>query len=276
LGKICIKNLAEDMTQEQLKTLFEPFGTVQNINIKTKEDGKCRGFAFLTFAGVEEANKAIAEMDKKDVSGKELSVAMAEDRSNKGEKGEKGAKGDSQGKGKDEKGGKSKGKGKDNGKGKGAAADTTAQSYSAPYPYGSQASYPYGYNPWMMQAQMTPQMQAAQYAQMQAMVQGMYLQSLAAHTAAGSPKAGGTPPGPIMPQATSNKEYIGTLKSLSTRNGYGFIECSEIKQDYKRDVHVSADLLPADNKEVGTKLKFTIGQNSKGHPQARTCSLATA
>merc|ERR1719401_2259839 len=114
-------------------------------------------------------------------------------------------------------------------------------------------------------------MQAAQMQQqMQAMVQGMWLQAVSQQQAGASPKAA-MPAGPVPAQA-GGKEYQGILKSLSSRNGYGFIDCAEIKSQYGRDVYVSADLLPEGAKETGARLKFTVGQNSKGHPQARTCS----
>merc|ERR1719183_164882 len=106
-------------------------------------------------------------------------------------------------------------------------------------------------------------MQAAQMAAMQTMVQGMYLQAVA-NQGGTSPKAA-MPPGPVMPQASSapSKEFIGTLKSLSARHGYGFIDCQETKDLYGRDVHIAEELLPEGGKEVGTKLKFTVGLSSK-------------
>merc|ERR1712054_672828 len=78
--RLVVKNLAEDMTQEQLKALFAPFGNVLKADVKTNKDGKCKGFAFVNLEKQEEADKAIAEMDKKDVGGKELSVAIAENK----------------------------------------------------------------------------------------------------------------------------------------------------------------------------------------------------
>jgi RNA recognition motif-containing protein len=108
--RLCVKNLAEDTTSDQLKAACEPFGTVSWLDLKTNKEGKCRGFAFVTFSTVEEASKAMASMDKKEIGGKELSVTVAENKGEKGEKG-KGEKG-SKGKGKGEKNDKGKGKGK--------------------------------------------------------------------------------------------------------------------------------------------------------------------
>lgn len=293
--RLCVKNLAEDMTQEQLKTLFEPFGAILHVNLKTKEDGKCRGFAFVTFGSIEEANKAIAGLDTKDISGKQLSVALAE--AKPAQEGEKGEKGKGKGKGKEKGADATKGKGK--GK-KGAAASPVvaqAAAYQNPYlamqqqAYGMQqqqayGGYPYGYpqQGYGQQQQMHPamaqQMQAAQIAQMQQMVQGMYLQAVAHQTAGGggaSPKAAMTPG--LLPKASAmppptGQDFVGKVKSLSSRHGYGFIECQESKTLYDRDVYVADALLPEGCKDVGSMLKFTVGLNSKGHPQALTCSKA--
>merc|ERR1719162_267173 len=89
----------------------------------------------------------------------------------------------------------------------------------------------------------------------------MWLQAVSQQQSGASPKAA-MPPGPVAPQA-GGKEYTGTLKSLSSRNGYGFIDCAEIKNQYGRDVYVSADLLPQGASETGAKLRFTVGQNSR-------------
>jgi len=288
--RLCVKNLAEDMTQEQLKALFAPFGNVLKADVKLNPEGKCKGFAFVNLGNQEEADKAIKEMDKKDVSGKELSVAIAEGK--KKEEGADGEKGKGKGKGKGKEKGDSKGKG-EKGKGKSGkgAADTHQQAQQTAYPYSNNPyaaqygqQYPgYPYSQQQMYAQQmqyaqnpayAQQMQAAQLQQMQAMVQGMWMQAAQMQQHAGAGTKAAMAPGPVPPQAAGGKEFIGTLKSLSGRNGYGFIDCPETKKLYERDVYVSADLLPEGGKEAGTRLKFTVGENSKGHPQARSCSSA--
>merc|ERR1712031_139904 len=94
-----------------------------------------------------------------------------------------------------------------------------------------------------------------------------------------SPKAGWQQQASFFPAASdaassaaSSQEYTGTLKSFSARNDYGFVECDETKALFQRDVYVHGNLLP--KKEVGTKVKFTVGMNQKGHPQVQKCSLA--
>merc|ERR1719502_1875411 len=102
------------MTPEKLTTLFESFGKIEKVDLKTKEGGKCKGFGFIAYATADEASKAIAEMNDKEVEGKKLAVTLAFDSQEKGaEKGKgKDGKGTEKGKGKG-KGKKGKGKGKD-------------------------------------------------------------------------------------------------------------------------------------------------------------------
>jgi len=82
----------------------------------------------------------------------------------------------------------------------------------------------------------------------------------------------------------SQQEYEGSLKSISNRNGYGFILCKETCDMFReydkegkdiggRDVYVDEGILPP-GAERGSRLLFTIKANDKGHPQAVTCRLA--
>merc|ERR1712039_126793 len=68
---------------------------------------------------------------------------------------------------------------------------------------------------------------------------------------------------------TAPGEYIGTLKSINAKNGYGFIQCNDTKALYNRDVYIDADLLKA-GAAVGDQLRFTVMLNDKGHPKAQT------
>jgi RNA recognition motif-containing protein len=316
--RLCVKNLSEDMTQEQVVTLFEPFGSLLSVSVKTSESGKCRGFAFVTFADPEAATKAIMEMNDKDHGGKPLSVAIAADRTQaEGQSPSKNSSGGRQDKqslsGQEGKGrgrGKGQEKGASKGKGKGKKlilADVAGPAPAQQLGFISPAQQGYAVNPYdanqynyqqlfqQAREEQLKQMQAARYAQglaqMQTMLQGLYLQAQAQsaqqvqlqqlHTAPAAPEGpvkAAVPPGPVQPQA---KEYVGELKSVSTKNNYGFIACEELrnltvtKENPKgRDVHIPIDLLPLGGQEVGSRLKFTIGYNTKGHPQARTCWLA--
>lgn len=71
-----------------------------------------------------------------------------------------------------------------------------------------------------------------------------------------------------------SQDYEGSLKSISAKNGYGFIVCAETYNVYKRDVYIDKELLPAGAKPTD-RLRFTVTINNKGHPKAATASLVT-
>ncbi|KAK6588127.1 poly(a)-binding fabm [Cryptosporidium xiaoi] len=73
-----VKNLADSITEDDLRSLFEPFGTVSSVNIKVDESGVSRGFGFVSFLSPDEATKAITEMHLKLVRGKPLYVGLHE------------------------------------------------------------------------------------------------------------------------------------------------------------------------------------------------------
>jgi len=58
--------------------LFSPFGEIDDaIVITNKYTGRSRGFGFVSFVNDGDADKAVSEMDKKSVEGRELTVKEA-------------------------------------------------------------------------------------------------------------------------------------------------------------------------------------------------------
>jgi len=248
-SKICVRNLHEDTTKEKLKELFQGFGTVATVDLKTKEGGKCKGFGFVQFRSAEEASKAMADMHDKEVEGKKLAVTLAFDSQEKGADDPKG-----KGKSKENKG-KGKGKGKKGDTVTGASPDQQQNQYQAAYQMQQ-------YNWWLLQNQAAMQWQMY----MQAQTAAMYNASPQASIAAVSAAAADTP------------MYEGEIKSVSTRNDYGFIDCEALRGKYPdkknpsgRAVYVDISSLPETHKCVGAKVKFSLTFNSKGHPRAGLC-----
>jgi len=62
---------------------------------------------------------------------------------------------------------------------------------------------------------------------------------------------------------------LGTLKSFSPAQGYGFIACEEVFSNYQRDVYFDKSQLPSNNWHFGQTLEFVVIHNARGHPQAR-------
>ena len=73
-----VSNLSFQTTEEDLNKLFSQFGSVSSAKIINDRDtGRSRGFAFVEMDSDEEANKAIAGLNNKEVGGRAMSVSVA-------------------------------------------------------------------------------------------------------------------------------------------------------------------------------------------------------
>ena len=79
--KLYVGNLSFDITEGELRQMFEPFGTVSSCNlIMDRMTDRPRGFAFVEMSTADEAAKAIADLNGKDVAGRALVVNEAKPR----------------------------------------------------------------------------------------------------------------------------------------------------------------------------------------------------
>ncbi|KAM8862612.1 embryonic polyadenylate-binding protein A-like [Spinachia spinachia] len=77
---VYIKNFGEDYTDEKLKEIFTAFGRTLSVRVMKDERGRSRGFGFVNYADHEDAQKAVDEMNGKDLNGKILYVGRAQKR----------------------------------------------------------------------------------------------------------------------------------------------------------------------------------------------------
>uniref|UniRef100_A0A8C1X7V5 Polyadenylate-binding protein n=1 Tax=Cyprinus carpio TaxID=7962 RepID=A0A8C1X7V5_CYPCA len=75
---VYIKNFGEDMDDEKLKEIFSKFGPALSIRVMTDDGGKSRGFGFVSFERHEDAQKAVDEMNGKELNGKQVYVGRAQ------------------------------------------------------------------------------------------------------------------------------------------------------------------------------------------------------
>ncbi|XP_072811182.1 polyadenylate-binding protein 1-like [Vicugna pacos] len=75
---VYIKNFGEDMDDEHLKDLFGKFGPALSVKVMTDESGKSKGFGFVSFERHEDAQKAVNEMNGKELNGKQIYVGQAQ------------------------------------------------------------------------------------------------------------------------------------------------------------------------------------------------------
>uniref|UniRef100_A0A665U6D7 Polyadenylate-binding protein n=1 Tax=Echeneis naucrates TaxID=173247 RepID=A0A665U6D7_ECHNA len=75
---VYIKNFGEDMDDEKLRELFSKYGNAMSIRVMTDDSGKSRGFGFVSFERHEDAQKAVDEMNGKELNGKLIYVGRAQ------------------------------------------------------------------------------------------------------------------------------------------------------------------------------------------------------
>jgi RNA recognition motif-containing protein len=85
---IYVGNLASDVTEEDLTALFSEFGQVKEAKvIKDMFSQESRGFGFVEMPATAEAQKAIEELNTKELKGKAITVNEARPRRERGRRG---------------------------------------------------------------------------------------------------------------------------------------------------------------------------------------------
>ena len=78
---IYVGNLAYEVTEEDLKQLFDAFGQVESVKvIKDNFSGRSKGFGFVEMPETADAESAIEGLDGKELKGRTLKVNKAKPR----------------------------------------------------------------------------------------------------------------------------------------------------------------------------------------------------
>ncbi len=78
MKNLFVGNLSFQTTESELRALFEPFGQIVRIHMAMdRETGRARGFGFVEMANDDEAKKAIAALDGKEIGGRNVKVNEA-------------------------------------------------------------------------------------------------------------------------------------------------------------------------------------------------------
>ena len=78
---IYVGNISYDVTEADLKEVFEDYGSVKRIHVPTDKDtGRRRGFAFVELSTKEEESNAIQTLDGADWWGRKMKVDEARPR----------------------------------------------------------------------------------------------------------------------------------------------------------------------------------------------------
>lgn len=78
--KLYVGNLPFSTTEDDVRGMFEPFGSLESLNLITDRDsGRFRGFGFVELED-DAAESAMKELDGKDFGGRPLRVNEANER----------------------------------------------------------------------------------------------------------------------------------------------------------------------------------------------------
>jgi RNA recognition motif-containing protein len=79
---IYVGNLSYNMTEDELRTMFEAHGRVDNVNLATDRlTGRARGFGFVEMPNDAEAKSAIDALNETEVQGRKMQVNEARPKS---------------------------------------------------------------------------------------------------------------------------------------------------------------------------------------------------
>jgi multiple RNA-binding domain-containing protein 1 len=76
-SKLVVRNVAFQATTEELRALFQAYGTLKSLRIPRKLGGQHRGFAFVEFASPSEAAAAMLALEKTHFYGRHLILEWA-------------------------------------------------------------------------------------------------------------------------------------------------------------------------------------------------------
>jgi cold-inducible RNA-binding protein len=88
MKKIFVGNFSFSLSEDELRSLFAPFGAVDSATVVTdRATGRSRGFGFVEMPNNDEAEKAITALNGKDSGGRALTVNEARPKVDRGGRG---------------------------------------------------------------------------------------------------------------------------------------------------------------------------------------------
>jgi len=83
--KLFVGNLPFNTTNEDLQAMFSEAGTCESATVVTdRATGRSRGFGFVEMSSDAEAKKAIADINGRDIGGRQINVSEARERTGGG------------------------------------------------------------------------------------------------------------------------------------------------------------------------------------------------
>lgn len=95
---IYVGSLHYDLSEDELKEIFESYGEVSSVRIITdKFTGRSKGFGFVEMSDSEAANHAIEELNESEIKGRTIRVNESIERKDRGDRKRGGFGGDNRG-----------------------------------------------------------------------------------------------------------------------------------------------------------------------------------
>jgi cold-inducible RNA-binding protein len=92
--KLFVGGIAFATTSEKLRELFTQSGTVMSATVVTDQStGQSRGFGFVEMSTSDEADKAVQQLNGRDLDGRSLKVEISKPKTNGGGGGSRGGGG---------------------------------------------------------------------------------------------------------------------------------------------------------------------------------------
>jgi cold-inducible RNA-binding protein len=85
MKNIFVGNLSFGATEDAVRTLFEAYGPVERVSVVTDRDtGQARGFGFVEMSANADADRAISELNGRELDGRALNVNEARPKTDRG------------------------------------------------------------------------------------------------------------------------------------------------------------------------------------------------
>ena len=75
-NRLYVGNLHVNISEDDLRTVFAPFGEIQQIQLHSDEAGRSKGYAFVHFQQVDSATSAMGKINGLELAGKPVKVGM--------------------------------------------------------------------------------------------------------------------------------------------------------------------------------------------------------
>ena len=85
MKNIFVGNLSFTATEDAVRSMFEVYGAVERVSIVTDRDtGQARGFGFVEMSNNAEADRAINELNGRELDGRAMNVNEARPKTDRG------------------------------------------------------------------------------------------------------------------------------------------------------------------------------------------------